>query len=66
MMDAQEFEKRAGYAPEQDDLERVNCDKAGQLGHLSCGWCARHDAPMFECGCSVRNAMMDNVAMVNQ
>lgn len=41
--------------PERDDLERVNCDKAGEFGHFMCGICAEHTKPRFECGCMVMN-----------
>jgi hypothetical protein len=50
-MNIQEFEQKTGRAPEHDDLDRVNCLKAGQLGHYHCGWCDNHDGPIFECGC---------------
>jgi len=52
-MQAYEFEQTTGRKPEQDDLERVNCDQVGEIGHLSCGWCSSHDGPMFECGCGI-------------
>lgn len=45
------FTERVGRPPEQDDLERVNCSQAGEIGHWSCGWCATHDLPVFMCGC---------------
>jgi len=44
---AEEFEKRTGRPPIEDDLERSNCPKAGQPGHSSCGWNAERDLPMF-------------------
>lgn len=43
-----------GHEPRQDDLQRVNCDKAGELGHFFCGMCLRHAAPRFMCGCPGR------------
>lgn len=52
-MDATEFEVKTGRPPELDDLERVNCSKAGNFGHFCCGWCDDHDEPMFQCGCQV-------------
>ncbi len=52
-MDAQKFAAKVGRKPTDDDLERVNCDKAGQVGHLSCGWCQKCDGPCFHCPCSV-------------
>ena len=53
-MTAEEFEKKVGRPPEHDDLERVNCQKAGETGHLQCGWCRKHDKPRFACGCIFR------------
>lgn len=52
-MDATEFEQKVGRPPENDDLDRVNCDKHGLPGHYFCGWCEMHDKPRFECGCMV-------------
>ncbi len=56
-MTADEFIKKTGSKPVQDDLERVNCLKAGQMGHWSCGWCQECDTPQFECGCFVRKGI---------
>lgn len=47
-MKAKEFEKVVGRTPKDDDLERANCDQAGQPGHWSCGIC-KHGCPVFEC-----------------
>ncbi len=33
--------------PENDDLERCNCTKAGQEGHESCGWNYQLNLPQF-------------------
>jgi len=44
---AEDFERATGHAPEQDDLERCNCDKAGQLGHDFCGWSETYGKPNF-------------------
>ena len=33
-----------------DDLERCNCELAGEVGHYSCGWCSECDLPRFMCG----------------
>lgn len=41
------FEKSTGYKPEYDDLERSNCDKAGQIGHSMCGWDKQRNMPNF-------------------
>ena len=32
-----------------DDLERINCDRIGEIWHLQCGWCHDHHKPMWEC-----------------
>lgn len=50
-MDEAEFRRRVGTPPVQDDLDRVNCPKAGETGHWQCGWCEVHDKPRFMCGC---------------
>lgn len=42
------FIKALGRKPIQDDLERVNCLKAGQMGHECCGWNKARNCPMFE------------------
>lgn len=44
---AEHFTARVGYPPEKDDLERCNCPKAGQIGHLACGWNEFYDMPVF-------------------
>lgn len=49
VMTAEEYERLMGEAPENDDLERVNCEKAGQLGHWMCGTCKRCGRPVFAC-----------------
>lgn len=40
-MNAIEFEKKTGYKPENDDLDRVNCEDVGKIGHQQCGWCEK-------------------------
>ena len=50
MLTAKEFEEKVGRAPEQDDLDRVNCKEVGRVGHLHCGWCKECDKPRFICG----------------
>lgn len=50
-MTAEEFRERFRREPEHDDLERVDCSKAGQAGHYWCGVCTEHQAPRFLCGC---------------
>ena len=49
-MTAEEFFMVLGRKPENDDLERVNCPKAGKSGHMSCGWNWSWNAPCFEVG----------------
>ena len=46
---AEEFEAIAGRPPENDDLERVNCPKAGELLHMYCGYCATCGKPRILC-----------------
>lgn len=55
-MTAEEFEKKFGAPPIQDDLERVNCPTVGDFGHSQCGVCAKHNKPRFLCGCFVESA----------
>lgn len=43
----QQFEEATGLPPEQDDLERCNCNQAGQLGHFHCGWDDKRHLPNF-------------------
>lgn len=50
-VDEFEFEWRFGHKPEQDDLHRANCVRAGQFGHFICGMCPHHERPRFMCGC---------------
>ena len=47
MITAEQFEQATGYAPQQDDLERCNCPKQGESGHLMCGWDAQFNKPRF-------------------
>jgi hypothetical protein len=49
MITAEKFKERTGLDPVNDDLERCNCDKAGELGHWFCGWCKECDKPRFIC-----------------
>jgi hypothetical protein len=57
-MTRDEFLDKTGREPVDDDLERVNCEYAGYPNHLGCGWCEGHSAPMFQCCCRARNAML--------
>jgi hypothetical protein len=47
MITREHFIERVGREPENDDLERCNCSKAGQIGHWWCGWNTEHDLPQF-------------------
>lgn len=44
---AEQFEAAVGHAPDQDDLERCNCPKAGEIGHIHCGWDHKRNLPEF-------------------
>ena len=44
---AKYFTEKVGNSPENDDLERVNCPQAGELGHFFCGWNEEKDLPRF-------------------
>lgn len=47
-MTAEEFTARLGREPENDDLERANCEQVGTIGHQACGVC-EHGLPVFLC-----------------
>ena len=44
---AEYFKEATGFEPINDDLERSNCDMAGQSGHRSCGWNWEANLPCF-------------------
>lgn len=50
-MTEEEFLKKFGHEPRQDDMHRVNCEEAGAVGHFLCGVCPKHDKARFMCGC---------------
>ena len=52
-MTADEFAAKWGRAPQQDDLERVNCGDGGAIGHFFCGVCPGCDRPRFSCVCRI-------------
>ena len=54
MITKEQFEEATGRPPEFDDLQRSNCEHAGEIGHFSCGWCLLHEKPEFICGCRVK------------
>ncbi len=49
------FIEMTGRKPQDDDLERCNCNLVGNIGHWSCGICLEHNKPRFECGCNFVN-----------
>jgi hypothetical protein len=44
---AEQFKEYVGREPEDDDLERCNCVRAGQFGHTMCGWNSKANLPVF-------------------
>ena len=44
----EKFIEATGREPQDDDLERVNCKQAGEIGHMCCGWDDVDDKPEFE------------------
>lgn len=48
-MSYDEFIQVMRFAPQQDDLERTNCEHAGRLFHAYCGVCAECKRPRFAC-----------------
>ena len=49
LISAEYFEEKTGIEPIHDDLERCNCQKAGTIGHMACGWCVKCEMPVFMC-----------------
>jgi hypothetical protein len=50
---AELFKQYVGREPEDDDLERCNCEKAGQAGqagHMMCGWNSKENLPVYMVG----------------
>lgn len=44
---ARYFKQCTGNEPQDDDLERCNCQKAGEEGHYYCGWNHDKNQPVF-------------------
>ena len=44
---AEEFEIAVGRPPENDDLDRCNCDELTEVGHQSCGWDMETQQPTY-------------------
>ena len=52
-MNTQTYLELTGQLPMNDDLDRVNCEHAGEVGHIFCGWCPIHNCPRFTCMCRI-------------
>lgn len=50
VIDTKEFTEAVGSSPEIDDLERCNCPRAGEPGHMQCGWNEEKHLPVFIAG----------------
>ncbi len=44
---AEYFKEATGDYARDDDLERSNCLRAGESGHISCGWNWKYNLPCF-------------------
>ena len=44
------FTEATGFKPIKDDLERCNCEYAGESGHWQCGWNIALNKPVFMVG----------------
>lgn len=57
MITKKKYKAMTGYDATQDDLERCNCKKGGDIGHSQLflkylrGICKQHKKPRFICGC---------------
>jgi hypothetical protein len=47
---AELFKFYVGHEHEDDDLERCNCPRAGQVGHSMCGWNHKENLPVYMAG----------------
>ena len=47
---SEQYKEAVGVDPKDDDLERCNCEKAGEVGHWSCGWDKITNLPVFLSG----------------
>jgi hypothetical protein len=50
MITIEDFAIATGYTPQDDDLERCNCEQAGMPGHMMCGWNEEANLPVFVAG----------------
>ena len=44
------FKQYVGREPQDDDLDRCNCNNAGKAGHNMCGWNNKQNLPVFMVG----------------
>jgi len=51
-MNKAQYKDMTGQENSQDDLDRVNCPHAGEIGHKNCGWCWECGTPAFLCTCT--------------
>ena len=49
-IDTSMFTELVGREPINDDLERVNCKKAGEVAHTTCGFSWEHNKPIYSVG----------------
>lgn len=56
------FYKATGRYPKDDDMERVNCPKAGDPGHAYCGWDHDNEKPVYETGNIKGRKEMERIA----
>lgn len=42
-----------------DCIERIECSSAGEIGHISCGWCVPCKGPQFECACRLQQTYQE-------
>lgn len=45
----EQYTYRYGRLPEHDDLDRINCQQVGTVGHGQCGWCDSCNGPRMYC-----------------
>jgi len=48
-MTPEQFKARFGFESTNDDIDRVLCFNAGEIGHESCGLCPCGKMPRFTC-----------------
>jgi len=61
----EDFKKYTGYEPDDDDMHRVNCDMAGEAGHVNCGICI-HRMPVFMCNICFHESTIEFYNMENR